>query len=356
MIIDDLKQRGYNVVQDSDKDSYKILLARPEKCSKCGFKMVSVGMTKPRRVVDWDGENAFEITLRHSRYRCANRSCQAYAYKGRSNPMHGILEQSAKISDELKRNAVRMKICNPAISMEEISKDYGITRNTLRNAMKDLFRKAKSKIMMRPLDCERLIFYPITHNEHKYCLLFGVNSEMGICELFDIVEAKNIISFLKQSIRLIKSRDEKRYLKRVIWGYDLDVLLEVQSAFDEAPTILLEQEYERLEKSLLRRHGLFAERLREIKAKSMNQSEFEQRCMRYLPQPDADYIKRVGIYWRSHCNEYEINRMVFFDLLQQILDMLTHNVPVDEIVIRLAFMRKYYREQLEEHGFGEYII
>lgn len=355
MVIQRLKENGYDVLPDKDKDSYKVIFDCPDECPKCGSSMNSVGLSQSRYFEEMNGKEVHTVSIRYSRYRCSNKQCNTYAYSGSDNPMSAFIPIGARVSDEVKLSAVLEKLRKPEISLEKISTDYHIARNTLRSAITELYDKASKTISTWGNGFGHILVWPVRHNGHTQYCLFGVDGNSHRIGLIDIIALKNITDFLFLYSRTDGMDDTARITNQVIWKITPQICKRIRLDFPELPITVIEEEYDSFESKI---GPLICEDKQEKPKLELDSSQLERWFARLIGEKGFDnaYYDIYDEYRQWIRNTVEFDRKSIENEIGTIRTMWDYHLSNNEIVLRFIFTNPFLRDNLIRAGLGRYII
>lgn len=356
MVIKRLIENGYEVLPDQDENSFQIIFDCPDECPKCGASMNRVGMSQPRYFEEMDGSDIRTVSIRYSRYRCSNKLCKAYAFSGLDNPISAFLPVGARVSDEVKLSAVRAKLRNPEISLEKISTDYHIARNTLRDAITELYETTVKKVSIWG-GYSHILVWPVTHNGHTRCCLFGINNEsdnqqMGLME---IIAPNEIEGFLFWYGRTARRDDPSRITNEVIWKITPKICEIIREEFYNLTITVIEEDYDVLKDKII---PLFYEGNEELPKLGSGSSQLERWFASLVSEKgyaDAgfDFLIEHSQWIR---NSVAFDRNDIATMIDTVRTMWDYHISDHEIVLRFAFTNPLIKDDLKRVGLGRFII
>lgn len=363
MVIQHLKENGFEVLPDKDKDSYKIILDCPDECPKCGSSMNSVGLSQSRYFEEMNGQDVHTVSIRYSRYRCSNKECRSYAFSGLDNPISAYLPIGARVSNEVKLSAVRDKLRNPETALEKISADYHIARNTLRTAITELYDSVTNTISTWGCGYSHILVWPVRHNGHTRCCLFGIDSKSepenknASCRigLIDIITAKNITDFLFWFSRTNRKDDVARITNEIIWKITPQICERIRVDFPKLPITVVEEDYDVFKDRII---PLICSGKKERPKLEKDSSNLERWFAQMVGEEGFDNasfdISDEYNQWIR--NSLEFNREDIVATTDTIRRMWDYHIPDCEIVLRFVFTNPLLKDDLIRAGLGRYII
>jgi len=308
MIIEILRKLDFEIQDDGDS-TYKIILLRPESCPTCGSNVVSVGYTKPRKILDMVNDEFETISIRHSRYRCKNKACSQYCYFDDKKRLDRVLGPGNKIFKLAKSGLVRARLQHPTWSFQEVADHLNIGVSTIFQSYKKVRDKYWNKYFApQPLMFVDQIVVEIKHKGKDWFCVFG-SIDNDIC-LTTIVPSNDIDGFLKFYDKLY-SGEYSPYKTDIIWHISCRRMAQLLTQYADQTFVIEVEDYSDYCQCLCNKLG------DDVNA--------------HLRQNSAPYNKEL------------VDKMV-----EDILLMLDHHISSQEIVFMLCFSSNVTREALSQ--------
>lgn len=351
MVIQQLKESGYEIFPDKGENAYKVILHHPNKCAQCGASVNSVGFSKARSFIEMYNGNPRTVFLRCSRYRCSKKYCNAYAYTGRDNPITLYLDVSGKISLEVKLAAVREKMSNPSLSSEEICEKYKISRSTLQKELSYLYDRAE---MVKPrwiADCDHLILWPIVYKGRTRGCLFGIDTSNHKIGLVDIISPDDYVYFFQKYGVMPKDCSSFSGACNVILKMDESIFMALPHKNTAYQITITEEEYDKYERHMATLISLdHLRRLNEMKPGYSDDQNNLEMLLRDIEESEKDEFmwKRFHIeeYARWIRNSVQFDRDYIESILLTMRKMWDDHLSDREILLHFVFTGALLNERL----------
>lgn len=361
MVIQRLQRDGHEVMPDKDTNSFKVVFSRPDRCPVCNSSMVSVGFSKTRTFVEIHQINtdtgteakaeARTVKIRCRRYRCSDKECNTYAYMGDENPLNYYLPKDARISDEVKRLAIREKLSHPEKTVEAISAAYDMTRNTLNKALAELYKQTEE--VLRKASYDAKLIWPFSYKGREECCLFGINTQKGTWCVMDIFPQESIIEYVLKY--------DSDALDATIWNMTSRVFDNIRHVGEYLPITVTEEahdDFEELIATFMSAEHL--RRLNEIKSNcKIDQNQLDALFAELSDAEKGEYdahldILNEYILWKR--NTVQFDRQYVESAIETIKTMLDYHISARDIIFRFAFTSTLLRDDLMRAGLYRYII